>query len=123
YSCGGVIGNIKKYSFPDIDSTTLNAALIEVYQKYPTLTKNSKLYGRNNGIDFFYILDDNGNKCVFLCNIIVYPPPDDKGTDLTLTTATTWGKPMYLATKLGFWEKRKYEKLFEKNILPEIKEA
>ena len=122
-SCGGVIGNIDKYSFSNIDSATLKEALNKVYIKYPELSKlDSTKYGMNNGEDFYYLLNTEGHKTLFLCHVIVYPPPYDKEIDLSLTTATTWGETMNLAPKMGFFEKRRYRNLFEENILPKIKE-
>ena len=123
YSCGGVIGNIQKYSFSNVSATELKAALNRVYIKYPELVKsNDKMYGKNNEEDFYYLLDNNGQKIVFQCNVIVYSPPYEKEIDLSLTTAATWGKVMQLAPEMGFFEKRKYRKLFEENILPKVKE-
>jgi hypothetical protein len=123
YSCGGVVGNIEKYSFSDVNPDSLKAALNRIYIKYPELIKSdTTMYGKNNGDDFYYLLNNGKQKNVFQCNIIVYPAPYDKEIDLSLTAATTWGKTMHLAAKMGFFEKRKYRKLFEKNILPIIKE-
>jgi hypothetical protein len=123
YSCGGTIGNIEKYSFPNVSAGSLKAALNEVYDKYPELIKSdTSMYGNNNGEDFYYVLNNKERKEVFKCNVIAYPTPNEKETDLSLTTATTWGETMHVATKMGFWEKRKYRKLFEENILPKIKE-
>ena len=39
YSCGGVVGNIEKYSFPNVNPDSLKAALNRVYNKYPELIK------------------------------------------------------------------------------------
>lgn len=122
-SCGGVIGNIEKYTFLNTNPDSLKAALNRVYIKYPELIKSdTTLYGVNNGDDFYYLLNKEGEKTVFQCNVIVYPAPYDKNIDLSLTTATTYGKIMHLATKMGAFEKRKYRKLFEENILSKIKE-
>ncbi|HXL57853.1 MAG TPA: hypothetical protein VN958_16440, partial [Chitinophagaceae bacterium] len=91
--------------------------------KYPELKKSdTTMYGLNNGDDFYYILNKDGQKNVFRCNVVIYPAPYDKDIDLSLTAATTWGETMDLATKMGFFEKRKYKRLFEENILPKIKE-
>ncbi len=123
YSCGGVVGNIEKYPFANIKPDSLKAALNRVYSKYPELIKSdTSMYGKNNGDDFYYLLNIEGKKKVFQCNVIVYPEPYDKEIDLSLTTAATWGETMQLATKMGFFEKKGYRKIFEKNILPKIKE-
>jgi hypothetical protein len=122
-SCGGVVGNIEKYSFPNVTTDSLKTALNRVYDKYPVLIKSdTSMYGKNNGEDFYYLLTDKEQKSVFLCHVISYSEPYDKEVDLSLTTATAWGKVMNLASKMGTGEKRKYRKLFEKNILPKIKE-
>lgn len=122
-ACGGVVGNIEKYSFKNVNPDSLKAALNRVYDKYPELIKSdTTMYGKNNGEDFYYLLTDKEQKSVFQCNVISYPEPYDKEVDLSLTAATTWGKVMHLAPKMGSGEKRKYRNLFEKNILPKIKE-
>ena len=65
-SCGGVVGNIGKYSFPDISSDSLKHAMNKVYREYPELIKtDTTLYGKNNGMDFYYIYHSNGYKYVF----------------------------------------------------------
>ena len=121
-SCGGVIGNIEKYSFTNIDLDSLRGALNNVYIKYPELIKNdSTKYGINNNKNFYYVLNMGDKKIVFLCNIIVYPSPYEKNIELSLTSATVWGQIMRLAPEMGFFEKRKFRKLFEENILPKIK--
>ena len=123
-SCGGVVGNIGKYSFPDISSDSLKHAMNKVYREYPELIKtDTTLYGKNNGMDFYYIYHSNGYKYVFLCNVIAYQSPNDKEVELSLTAATKWGEIMKLSTKMRTKEKREYEQLFEKNILPKIKAA
>jgi hypothetical protein len=122
-SCGGVVGNIEKYTFPNVNPDSLKAVLNRVYIKYPELIKSeTTMYGKNDGNDFYYLLNTKGQKYVFQCNVVVYPAPYDKETDLSLTAATTWGETMELAPKMGFFKKRRYRKLFEKNILPKIKE-
>ena len=123
YSCGGVVGNIEKYSFPNVNVDSLKEALNRVYIKYPELIKSDTTkYGKNDGDHFYYVLNDSEKRIVFECNVVVYPAPYDKEIDLSLTSATTWGEIMNLAPEMGFFEKRKYRKLFEENILPKIKE-
>jgi hypothetical protein len=123
YSCGGTIGNIEKYSFPNVSADSLKAALNEVYHKYPELIKSdTSMYGNNNGEDFYYVFNNKEGKEVFKCNIIAYPSPNEKEIELSLTAATRWGETMHVATKMGFWEKRKYRRIFDENILPKIKE-
>ena len=123
FSCGGVIGNIEKYEFSNVNTETIINALNKVYTKYPEVIKSDTTkYGSNNGEDFYFLLNIEGQKIVFICNVIAYPPPYDKKTDLSLTSAAMWGRTMKLAPKMGFFEKRKYRKLFEENILPKIKE-
>jgi hypothetical protein len=122
-SCGGVIGNIEKYEFSNVNVEIVKTALNKVYAKYPEVIKSdTTMYGNNNGEDFYFFINVEGQKIVFKCNVIAYPAPYDKKTDLSLTTATIWGKTMKLAPEMGFFEKRKYRKLFEESILPKIKE-
>lgn len=124
YSCGGVIGNIEKYSLPNISSGKLKEALNKVYIKHPELIKSdTTMYGNNNGDEFYYVLTDNGGqKIIFECSAINSVWPNDKETELSLTSAAIWGETMKLAPKMSFFEKRKYRNLFEENILPKIKE-
>jgi len=101
---------------------SLKAALNKVYTKYPEVIKSdTTMYGNNNGEDFFYMLNKE-KKNIFKCNVVVYDTPYDNSIDLSLTTAATWGETMKLAPKMGFFEKRRYRKLFENFILPKIKE-
>lgn len=127
YSCdivsGGVIGNIEKYSFNGVEPDSLKSALNKVYIKYPELIKTDSKYGVNDGEDFYYILNTKDEKIVFLCNIITYDYPSSNEMDLSLTSAVGWGQLMELAPNMGFFEKRKYRKLFERNILPKIHQA
>ncbi|GEM_PF-1912331 len=123
-ACGGSVGNIEKYPFHNVDPDSLKAALNRVYNKYPELIKSdTTMYGKNDGEDFYYILNTEQHKTVFKCNVVIYPAPYEKQIDLSLTSAATWGEIMNLAPKMGFVEKRKYRNLFEKNILPKISEA
>jgi hypothetical protein len=123
YSCGGVIGNIEKYPFPGISKDSLMAAVNKVYSTYPELQKtDTSMYGVSNGNSFYFVLEHEEQRFVFSCSIITYPPPYNNEIDLSLTTATTWGNRMKLAPNMGFFEKRKYRKLFEQFILPKIKQ-
>ena len=115
YSCGGVVGNIEKYSFPNVNPDSLKAALNRVYNKYPELIKSdTTMYGKNNGDDFYYLLNNGKQKNVFQCNVIVYPAPYDKEIDLSLTTAATWGETMQLAPKMGVLKKENTENYLKK---------
>lgn len=78
------------------------------------------MYGNNNGNIFYFVLSQEHERYVFKCTIISYPSPYDKDIDLSLTSATKWGTSMDLAPDMGYWQKRKYRNLFEKNILPKI---
>ena len=120
---GGGSGNIEKYSFSNISPDSLKIALNKTYVKYPELIKTDTVkYGSNNGDDFFYVVNSDNEKIVFLCNVVTYSPPYNKDIDLSLTAATIWGQTMQLASQMGFFEKRKFRKIFEEDILPKIKE-
>lgn len=122
YSCGGVIGNIEKYPFPGISKDNLIAAINKVYITHPELQKtDTSMYGVSDENRFHFVLDHEDQKFVFSCSIITYQSPYNS-IDLSLTTATTWGNRMKLAPDMGFFEKRKYKKLFEQFILPKIKQ-
>jgi hypothetical protein len=119
-SCGGVIGNIEKYEFTT-SQDSLKMALNNVYVKYPSLMKNNAaMYGKNDEENFYYVANEKHDTTVFECCVITYESRNS--VDLCLTSAVTWGKTMKLAPTMGFWEKRKYRRLFEREILPKIKE-
>ena len=124
-SCGGIIsagvtGSIEKYEFTE-SADSLKAALNRVYKKYPNLIKTDTiLYGKNNGEDYLYIVKDQQDTTVFICNVITYD--NEKTIELSLTSAVTWGQGMKLAPRMGFWEKRRYRRIFEDKVLPKIKE-
>ena len=120
-SCGGVIGNIEKYPFDNFSVSDLKAALNAVYLENPELKKtDTTMYGMNDGKNFYFMLDNGGERYVFVCNVVDYHDPK-YGIDLSLTTATKWGDVMELAPRMSFFEKRNYRKLFEENILPKVK--
>ena len=120
---GGVIGNIEKYPLNGVEPDSLKSALNKVYIKYPELIKTGSKYGVNDGKDFYYILNTKDEKIVFLCNVVTYDYPSSNEMDLSLTSAVGWGQLMELAPNMSFFEKRKYRKLFEKNILTKIHQA
>jgi hypothetical protein len=121
-SCGGMIGNIEKYSFPKTSPEQLKEALNQVYVEHPNLVKSdTTMYGSNDGENFYFVLNKEQDRIVFRCKVISYPSPNDQETELSLTSATTWGKTMQLASKINFIERRKYRRLFEKHILPKVK--
>jgi len=119
---GGVIGNIEKYPFNGVEPDSLKSALNKVYIKYPELIKTGSKYGENDGKYFYYVLNIKSEKLVFLCNVVAYDDPSNE-VDLSLTTVIIWGQEMHFASDLGFFEKRRYRKLFEQNILPKIHQA
>jgi hypothetical protein len=117
YACGGVIGNIKKYRFPGVSQEGIKDALNRVYVAHPELQKKDPRYGVNDGDAFYFILDHEGERFVFECHVIFN---SSYNNDLSLTTAATWGGLMNFSSDMGFFERRKYRKLFEDYILPEI---
>jgi hypothetical protein len=122
FSCGGVIGNIEKYRFDNVSTEELKAALNRVYAGHPDLIKSdTTMYGMNDGEDFYFKVKKDGTDYIFNCHVINYNDPNYNAVDLSLTTATEWGEIMNLAPKMGFFEKRKYRKLFEETILPKIR--
>lgn len=122
-SCGGVIGNIEKYRFDNISTGDLETALNNVYKRHPDLLKkDTTMYGMNDGESFYFKLARDGTVYVFKCRVINYRNVNHHAVDLSLTSATEWGNIMNLAPKMGFFEKRKYRKLFEETILPKIKD-
>jgi len=122
-SCGGVAGNISKYSFAGVPPGILKDAMFRVYDKYPEVIKSDTTkYGNNDGEEFYYLTTDKQEKIVFKCHVIPPVPPYDTTTELSLTAAAVWGQTMKLAPDISFWEKWKFAKQFEEHILPQIKE-
>jgi len=122
-SCGGVIGNIEKYTLENVTYEEVIKALNRVYSKYPELQKtDTTKYGMNDGEDFYFILNIENKQYVFECHVINHSGGNYGPIELSLTTATEWGQVMELAPKMGFMEKRRYRRLFEDHILPRIRE-
>ena len=118
-SCGGVVGNIEKYEF-QFSGDSVKLALNNVYLKYPYLIKRDTiLYGKNDGKDYFFLVKKGQDSIVFLCNVATYEGHADP--DLSLTSAAFWGQMMELAPEMGFWEKRRFRLIFEEEVLPKIK--
>lgn len=80
------------------------------------------MYGMNDGNDFYFKVQKEGMDCVFKCHVTNYYDPNYNAVNLSLTSATKWGQIMNIAPKMGFFEKRKYRKIFEETILPKIRD-
>jgi len=118
-SCGGVVGNIKKYEYNDIDSQTLKQAILNSYLNNPELIPEDSVgYGVGKDSSFYFNVDKNNTKYLFMCKII--ESYADAGTELSLTSAVRVGEIMRLASNLSFWEKKEFKKIFEEEVISTI---
>ena len=126
YSCGGVVGNIEKYRFIGISSTSLKTAVSKVLIKYPDLSilDTIKYQERKKQIN------DLGDYCIAIENkdtfIFIYAYPDygfapDSIAEIALISAAKVNEPLKLSKDMGFFRKREYRKLFEKFFIEKIK--
>lgn len=125
-SCGGTIGNIEKYNFNNVSQDSLKAAVAKVYSKHPELKKyDTTKYkdGKPESIPVRHYCTVNENNEIFLFIYAYpkYPPPYDTISEIALLTASKYGEDLPLASKIGFFNKRKYRKLFNKYFISLVK--
>lgn len=121
YSCGGVIGTIKKYEFKGKSIQQLEQAINKTYLKNPDLKKpNSDLYGENAGNSYYFFIKEKNNEYIIKCNLI--KESQGVGVEISLTTGAEWGEIMRLSSNMSFKEKRKFKTLFKEHVLPKLKE-
>ncbi len=98
YSCGGVIGNIKKYRFETTSVDSVKAAVARVYLKHPEYrnfdtTKFQE--GKDLGDGSYYCRIKTDDQDYFFCFAYVqYDPPNDTFIEIALTTAAKYGEVM-----------------------------
>src|SRR5690554_4544492 len=120
FSCGGVVGTIKKYEFKESTLQDLRSAVENVYKIDPNLRKpDTSLYGENRVNTYYFYLNDKRKMYILKCDLI--DGLQGVGVEVSLTSGTEWGEVLELASNLSFIQKRKYKELFEKYILPKIK--
>lgn len=125
YSCGGVIGNIEKYRFTYVSMDSLKNAVNRVYIKHPefkdfdtTKFKQGQSLGDGN---YYCKIRDKKYEYFFKYSYPQYPHPNDTIVEIALTSAAKYGEDLDLAKEIGFFKKRKYQKLFEKYFIEEVK--
>lgn len=118
-SCGGVVGNIKQYEYKEIESQTLKRAITNAYLNNPELIPEDSVgYGVGKDSSFYFNVDKNNTKYLFMCKII--DSYAGVGTELSLTSAVKVGEIMKFASNLSFFEKRKFKKIFEEEVISKI---
>jgi hypothetical protein len=118
-SCGGVVGNIKKYKLNNCTEKHIVLAINELYKYNPELIKNDTLlYGTNDDENYYFKLKHDKFTYIFNCHIV--KEKNNVPIELSLTGATKYGDVMKLATELTFNEKILYIELFERKIFPKI---
>lgn len=117
-SCGGVVGNIKKYEYEKCSKDEIVTAINELYEQNPEFIKKDSLYGVNDSEYFYFVSNFEKSNYVFNCHVV--ESQNGVPVELSLTAAAKYGEIMKLAPKLTFSEKRHYIRIFENNILPKI---
>lgn len=124
-SCGGVIGNIEKYRFPDHTTDEVKSAVQKVYTKHPELISldTTKYKDRQSTLldGFYYITTQENNKMYILKYAYqALVPGYDTTTTISLVSAGISGEGLRLAKNIGYFKKRKYRKLFEHHFIDEV---
>ena len=125
YSCGGVIGNIKKYRFENISLSTLKTAVHTVNVKHPDFRNfDTSKFKEGTGIgdgDYYCRIKENGQDYFFQYAYVQYDPPNNTFVEIALTSAAKYGEDLDLAKDIDFLKKDKYDKLFEKYFISEVR--
>ena len=125
YSCGGVIGNIKKFRFHNISKDSLESAIEKVYIRHPNMKDfDSTKYKEKKSIgdgDYYCRIKENKQDYFFKYAFPQYPPPNDSIVEIALTSAAIYGQDLNLAKDIKEVEKNKYSSIFEKYFITEIR--
>ncbi len=123
-SCGGVIGSIEKYRFQNISLDSLKGGISKVYATHPELKDFDTLkYQQGLSIgdgDYYCTATEKGTKYLFKYAFPKYDSPYDTIVEVSLSSAAPYGQGLNLASKLGFFEKRKYKKLFTQYFIEAV---
>ena len=120
YSCGGVIGNIERYTFENITRDSLKEIVAKVREEHPELTRfdTTKYKEGVNGIidgDYFCRIQEDGLDMMF---VYAYPhAPVDTSIEIALLSAGTYQEVLPLAKDITASKKRYYKQLFEKHFI------
>jgi hypothetical protein len=128
YSCGGTIGNIEKYRFQNITIDSLKSIVEIVNLEHPELRQfDTTMFqegksGLGDG-DFYCTIRDKKNhqKYCFEYAYVQYSPPHNGFVEIALTYAGKYGEELKIEKDLGFFEKRKYKKLFKEYFIEKVR--
>lgn len=118
YSCGGVIGNIKRYKY-EIESQQLKTGIELLYQKHPELIPPDSIYYNEKYKEYSLYIKDDNTYLLHFC-IVEAENPSAEIAWITLLTGAEYGGILDLATNLSHKDKKKYAELFEKYFLKEL---
>jgi len=125
YSCGGVIGNIEKYRFPNVSINALKTAVDSVYHNHPDFKNfDTVKYKENQSIgdgDYYCRIKENNQDYLFVYAYPQYPSPNDTIVEIALTSAAKYGEKLELAKNISATEKNKYSNIFEKYFIIEVR--
>lgn len=123
--CGGVVGSIEVYKFNYTTYRDLKKTVTEFYEKHPDMITSDPIFKIDTVGDNYYCVLKEGGRCYMLnFKIVNYGIIDTTWNDsaIALIRGGECGKALRLAKELNYFEKNKFRKLFESNIIKELYE-
>ncbi|WPQ66302.1 hypothetical protein SIO70_15685 [Chitinophaga sancti] len=123
YACGGVLGHIERYKFENISPSRLQTVVanyLSIHKEYSS-DKFKSVEIVPDTYEYYITIRDGSSVYKMAYIFPKYDPPYDTIAEITLTTAGPIDKPLKLSGDLGFFEKRKYQKLFKEYFIEKIK--
>lgn len=123
-SCGGVIGNIKRYRFSNITRDSLKKVVARVDSVHPELKDFDTIYqeGESELIDGYYHCRIRDGKDDLIL-VYAYPhAPIDTSIEIALLSGGTYDGIKPLAKDISSSKKREYIRLFEKHFIQYVYE-
>jgi hypothetical protein len=125
-SCGQ-IGKIKSYEY-DMTKFKLAAIISDYYKAHPELNKgaDTNIYTMNSPgyeQDYFNCYIQTGDDtCMFVFSYLGDSTywANDKHSEIGLRYACKYGQLLKINSDLGFFEKRKFIKIFEKGFIDKL---
>lgn len=125
--CGGVIGSIEKYMF-NVQKEKLEETIQVILNEYPHMQKPDSIYGLSQSEheklrDNYCILLDNNNRYVVKFSFVGDSISWAKSTKtvISLASGAKYGETLFLESKISFWDKRKYSRLFEEQFISKLR--
>jgi hypothetical protein len=116
-SCGGTIGSIERYRYYNGSADSLVQYLDALYIKYPNNLHRRPTSRREGCFKYLLLHGQNKDSLTFTCcvnGVDSFPP------HISLVYAGQAGKKQKTRSDIGFWEKRKYCRIFEDSILSRL---